>query len=908
MEMRGRRQRLPPKRRRRRRSFSSSGSNSSSNSERRSRREQITTPLSTAKATATSGLLCSIVLFSAAAAAAAVILLPSLSTTRTINTMILFTTSRCYGHPIRSVVVTAGRRRRSPYYFPSVQAFTTTTTTTTTVTSFLPRKKRIRRNFFPRRTTTKSIEIPPSKLFSSSSLSEAATRTTTAIIQPQQSQSHQQQLYDYHRRCWTTSGFLFRGRSQLFSSVCRSKTRLFSSTTDNNGDGDIDESSSSSGETTIKKRRKKNKQWDVGDYVLVPLEGPGIIAEKRGSGWFSVELLMTDEVNDVSANANHDKNDGNILATTRRRGVVVKCRGNRLEPFDRHQQQQRSMEGDGDGGREDNIDDPINSTSSIPSETTTKTPPKKTTTTIQMLVDPGIAPDPVPPSPTIHNLDALIEQVRDDPPTGSSRYSPNHERAFVQQLIHHSSFDKWVVFTDLHCSTATLNTCLEVLDLVHTAAVQRDAGVLFLGDFWHHRGTLRVDCLNKVLDAFKSWTVPLVMIPGNHDQVTLGGHDHGLTPLENAFRVNVGSSSSSNFSIAKSLSWENDNDVFGDDMTVAGPLVLSHPTVFRQALLVPHVRDMSVMESVLQSPQAKNVSALLVHAEVKGALMNDLIVSTHGIPPASFPPHKRIYSGHFHKPHFVKAADDRVSIEYLGSPYQVSMAEAQQDKHLAVLDAARGWECVERIPLDVGKKHFRVSSIDELLQFETGERNGIRQSSNGYVNVGDRIVLTIPKEQRMLHYNVKKARDDDSNENVTKVFNHIQSLRDQGIMVEVRETEQASDSAGTIQSSSSKLDGTDSLIEDLTPESVWRNYVREEINETADPEYYESILQAGLEILSEIQSSSDAQESQVFLGTGGENLARELVLSKITIQGFGPFRQQVTYPLSNRGLVLLRGE
>jgi predicted MPP superfamily phosphohydrolase len=94
-----------------------------------------------------------------------------------------------------------------------------------------------------------------------------------------------------------------------------------------------------------------------------------------------------------------------------------------------------------------------------------------------------------------------------------------------------------VAFTDLHCSPASLNTCLEVLEEVHRVALERNAGVLFLGDFWHHRGTLRVDCLNAVLEHFRSWEVPMIMIPGNHDQVTLGGHSHGLTPFENAYRV-----------------------------------------------------------------------------------------------------------------------------------------------------------------------------------------------------------------------------------------------------------------------------------------------------------------------------------------------------------------------------------
>ena len=98
----------------------------------------------------------------------------------------------------------------------------------------------------------------------------------------------------------------------------------------------------------------------------------------------------------------------------------------------------------------------------------------------------------------------------------------------IRQAAHHASCEKWVVFTDLHCSPATLETSLEVLDAVHEAALRINrsgskCGVLFLGDFWHARGTIRVDCLNAVLRRFRTWTVPFVAIPGNHDQVTLSG-------------------------------------------------------------------------------------------------------------------------------------------------------------------------------------------------------------------------------------------------------------------------------------------------------------------------------------------------------------------------------------------------
>lgn len=64
-----------------------------------------------------------------------------------------------------------------------------------------------------------------------------------------------------------------------------------------------------------------------------------------------------------------------------------------------------------------------------------------------------------------------------------------------------------------------MQVCVEVLRRVHSEAVARDAGILFLGDFWHVRGALPVEPLNAALHEMRAWTQPTVMLPGNHDQV-----------------------------------------------------------------------------------------------------------------------------------------------------------------------------------------------------------------------------------------------------------------------------------------------------------------------------------------------------------------------------------------------------
>lgn len=42
------------------------------------------------------------------------------------------------------------------------------------------------------------------------------------------------------------------------------------------------------------------------------------------------------------------------------------------------------------------------------------------------------------------------------------------------------------------------------------------------GDFWDRRGDLPVGPLNAVIREMKAWDTPVLMLPGNHDQVCLG--------------------------------------------------------------------------------------------------------------------------------------------------------------------------------------------------------------------------------------------------------------------------------------------------------------------------------------------------------------------------------------------------
>lgn len=251
--------------------------------------------------------------------------------------------------------------------------------------------------------------------------------------------------------------------------------------------------------------------------------------------------------------------------------------------------------------------------------------------------------------------------------------------------------------------------------------------------------------------------------------------------------------------------------------------------------------------------------------------MNDLIVSTSGVPPDSFPKNKLVYSGHFHKAHTVKSRN--VQIEYLGSPYETSLSEAHQPKSLAVLDG--DWECIERIPLDVGRRHFRVTSLDELENL-----GGESQTTANGPRAGDRVVASI--------------KTFETSEMTDRHSSSIAALRDAGVTVEIRE---AKDSHST-QSESTGKDFDH--VPELSPTSTWKTYIQQEIERgVLSLEQAGTFLGRGQEIVDEIVLSRDTEDRL--------SSFTDLVLDKVSVEGFGPFKKKTSYPLTKRGLVLLKG-
>jgi DNA repair exonuclease SbcCD nuclease subunit len=601
----------------------------------------------------------------------------------------------------------------------------------------------------------------------------------------------------------------------------------------------------------------------------------GTISEVRGGGWYSVALRSLVEKNGGGSNLVWDAADQK----------VIKCRSTQLRSRDDVTNFAGSRR-----RRRNHVH-------------------HNSTTTMEVEAQEDVSP---PPSlPHIFNYDdkdrSIVVERLGPPPAGQRRRDDddvqlvgtsddedrrvggNIDEDMRRQLRHfRTNYDQWIVLTDLHVATSTWETCRLVLQTVHTAAVKRNAGILFLGDFWHVRGSLRVDLVNAVLSTLSQWTQPIIMIPGNHDQTSWHTNEqHGLRVLQNAYRIKDG------------------------DSTVPGVLILSYPTIFLDALFVPHVRDPATLEAILTAAASSAAGPLassshngvvpttvFCHADVTGSSMNDRTVSRGGISPHAFQRYETVYTGHFHKPHIVPNTTPNIII-YPGSPYQVSLSEAEQVKFLLVLDRHGGagnkkWTVVESISMNgVGRRHYKPSSVADL------------ERVIGMLAAGDRVVY-------------QPATKDQSKEERDAVEMHAREIRRLGAVMEIRPAAPSSSRSSFVNGNNALLsDNDDSKRRPMEPvtasaTSLWSMFIDQQVERGLIDKDMSApgLLTAGWAILEDVEmnNSSNGTSTTAAAAVGTTAVAPTILqLETVSIRGFGPFGESQTYRLSERGLVLLRG-
>ena len=301
------------------------------------------------------------------------------------------------------------------------------------------------------------------------------------------------------------------------------------------------------------------------------------------------------------------------------------------------------------------------------------------------------------------------------------------------------------------------------------------------------------------------------------------------------------------------------------------------------------------------------VRAVFCHADVVGASMNESFQARDGLDPSLFSPETDtgnvripVYTGHYHKPHTVP----NTSITYVGSPYQVSRAEAGQVKALVVLDAENGWIGCDRANPDAPAKADPTTdpvtgvSPRARLPLDLGPRHYVVAGEDGDVpegaRAGDVIRWTLPLASTSVSNNgTNKGTGSDDETNKPPVG--IERARAAGIAVEISyETTSAPPRIPKAES--------------LGPLGLYAAYAKA-VDLPPD------VIQLGKSVLEEVAANvaaADVDGTSARSSLGG-NIAGarspvQLSMHGVEVEGYGAFTDAVAYPLRDRGVCAVVGD
>jgi hypothetical protein len=232
-----------------------------------------------------------------------------------------------------------------------------------------------------------------------------------------------------------------------------------------------------------------------------------------------------------------------------------------------------------------------------------------------------------------------------------------------------------IVTGDIHLTLETEPIVVEVFKSIKATPPGADGGLTLLGDIFDVRHVVHARLLSTFRDCLSSLYPEI-----DHVDIVVGNHDwwnlEGRNVLEHFERARH-------------------------------PMVHVHSEASTDGIV--HFIPWASREKQLgwiRSAATKRPRPLLGHLAVRGAWMNLLRPDADGIDVDELRAFPRVLMAHYHMRH-----DVAPNIGYVGSPYQVSYAEAGQPKGLTVLDGldlAGGAGTARFVELNVGPKHHKI--------------------------------------------------------------------------------------------------------------------------------------------------------------------------------------------------------
>lgn len=236
----------------------------------------------------------------------------------------------------------------------------------------------------------------------------------------------------------------------------------------------------------------------------------------------------------------------------------------------------------------------------------------------------------------------------------------------------------WPLISDVHLREESADVVLgQVLPGLLVDCIQHGyRQVVCLGDFFHIRYRIPVSLINAVREMFIKFVnagVILKILPGNHDQIDVGGR--------------------------------NALEIFGE---IDGVTVFTDPRWDHDGLWVPYRHRLPDLTAALKTPKPRGEHANIcwLHYGVRGAMRNNRQLDTTGAPQDLFDRFDRVFCGHYHKQ---QTLGTRGHIMYIGSPWQTRADEAEDPKGYVL------WDGREATPVHrAWGSRFHVQRIESM--------------------------------------------------------------------------------------------------------------------------------------------------------------------------------------------------
>ena len=226
---------------------------------------------------------------------------------------------------------------------------------------------------------------------------------------------------------------------------------------------------------------------------------------------------------------------------------------------------------------------------------------------------------------------------------------------------------KFLLIGDLHFgeksnSEKFNNQVIDFIDWACEKGVEKGVdGVIQLGDYFHTRHKIDVSTLNyglrgaeRLSETFSKDGVYVII--GNHD----------LYYLE---RLDMSSVNSLKHHVT-----------VVSDVVDIGDLNKAYPK--NEVLLTPWITDAEMWDSVVN--KSAEFPYIMGHFEFQGFMLNEGYAVEHGWTHRSLKRAKKVISGHYHSP------QKKDNVLYAGTPYPITMNEANEEHGVYVLDTDTG--------------------------------------------------------------------------------------------------------------------------------------------------------------------------------------------------------------------------